>query len=237
MNLGSLPRRPLPRAVDAADGGNRSVMRTIRHLLFFATHELPTVDVRLYRHYSRQLRHSAQPSQARLWLLLYQPSQDGVVALSRTSAQIEAGACAWGDGTMQRALPAVMRSAARTSVGTPNPNHRRYFWFHSSLLLWNRTFGYAYANLQYMWRIEPDVLFAGSWSSLVRLTDAHSMDLVLPQLIRRVDQPLYPHWARNKHILKKTTFRDWVYSLVSIGRYSQSFMALMANKWASGVTG
>ncbi|KAL1522884.1 hypothetical protein AB1Y20_017849 [Prymnesium parvum] len=235
MNLGALPQRPLPAAVDGSEA-NATARRATRQILFFATHLLSPVDLRIFRHYSRQLRYASPPSFARLWLLLYQPAADGVHPLPHTSREIEAGACAWGDGALRLALPAVAASAAVAASSTPNANHRRYFWFHSSLLLWNRTFGYAYPSVRYWWRIEPDVLFAGSWSSLVRLAERRPTDLVLPQLTSHEAQPSYSHWVRNRHFLKQRPRREWVYSLVSIGRYSRHFMELMTSKWAAGIT-
>eukprot|EP00966_Prymnesium_polylepis_P009615 221900-Prymnesium_polylepis.1 len=241
--LRSLPRRYLPVAVPANEGGgaefqqNRSAQPHVRQLVFFATHVLAPLDIRLFRHYSRQLRYAQPPSMARLWVLLYRPDEEGVQALLEQSRDIEAGACVWGDGTVRRALPALAANAERDAANTPDPNHRRYFWFHSSLLLWNRTFGHAYPNVRYLWRVEPDVLFAGSWTSLLGLADRQEADLVLPQLTTHTAHPGYPHWGRNKHILADTPRDEWCYSLVSIGRYSLRFLDMMARKWVRGVTG
>ena len=272
LSLDVLPQRYLPLAVSASEAGpsagNRSAQPHVQQLVFFATHALTPLDVRLYRHYSRQLRYSQ--SRARLWVLLYQPAQDGVQSLPDASKEVEAGVCVWGDGTLRRALPALAARTAGASANTPDPNHRRYFWFHSSLLLWNRTFGHAYPNVRYLWRVEPDVLFAGSWTELVGLADRQqSVDLLLPHLTTHAAHPgvipcdpnpgpqagcphpsagsfdahsaphcgQYPHWGRNKHILRRIPREEWVYSLVSIGRFSRRFMELMARKWAAGIAG
>lgn len=161
MNLEVLPRRRLPPIVHDLEGGNLSAHRSTEQLIFFATHELTPVDVRLFRHYSRQLRYSAHPSLARLWVLLYRPAENGVGALIQESTMVEAGVCVWGNAAMQRALPALYTNATRISINTPNPNHRRYFWFHSSLLLWNRTFGHACAPLESRRPLPPRVLIGG----------------------------------------------------------------------------
>ena len=113
----------------------------------------------------------------------------------------------------------------------------RYFWFHASLLLWNATYGHAYPAVRYWWRIEPDVLFAGSWSYLLAIASRDTADLLLPQYTRWADHPNYPHWEWNAPILAGVPRSEWVYSLVSIGRYSMRFMRVMASKWAAGVAG
>lgn len=95
----------------------------------------------------------------------------------------------------------------------------------------------ADTNLRYWWRVEPDVLFSGSWASLIRFTDKHYADLLLPHLMSQEDEPRYPHWLRNRHLLRRTPRKEWVYSLVSVGRYSLRFMRMMTEKWASGVAG
>jgi hypothetical protein len=118
MNLNSLPRKPLPHA--ATEGAHR-----VEQLMFFATHEATEVDVRLFRHYSRQLRYLPSSSVlARLWVLLYQPSRDGVHSLDGPSQQAEAGVCAWGDGTLRQAMPLLAQRVSKASRLTHNTNHR-----------------------------------------------------------------------------------------------------------------
>ena len=137
LSLDVLPKRYLPLAVTASEAssstGNRSWQPHVQHLILFATHTLSPLDIRLYRHYSRQLRYD-QSTLARLWVLYYQPAQDGVQSLPDAAKEIEAGVCIWGDGTIRRALPALAARIAVASANTPDPNHRRYFWFHSSVL-------------------------------------------------------------------------------------------------------
>ena len=45
-----------------------------------------------------------------------------------------------------------------------------YYYMHGSLLLWNDTVGEAYPNYERIWRIEPDVFFSGSASTLIELS-------------------------------------------------------------------
>lgn len=124
---------------------------------------------------------------------------------------------------------------------------RRYFYFHSSLLLWNQSFGQHYPALRYMWRLEPDVLFAGSWATLLERTDPMTIshhpgrtttrdaDVLLPRVTLQDHDPGYPHWAFNHEYLKTVPSSKRAYSLVSIGRYSLRFLGHMALRWAAGL--
>ena len=58
----------------------------MEQIVFFATHQLTSVDLRLYRHYSRQLRHAG--SSSRLWVLHYRPQSAGVAVSDPTREQL-----------------------------------------------------------------------------------------------------------------------------------------------------
>lgn len=173
-----------------------TALHFVQHLLFFATHEMPDRDIRYYRHVSRQLK--LQPAaSARMWVLVYSSELDHVRASVPHSEQIDAGVAYWGDGALRRALPKLARAVnGPPATSERNPNHRRYYWFHSSLLLWNLTFGHAYPSLSYWWRIEPDVLFSGSWADLVMRSDYNpywrGVDLLLPRRAAPRQPPRQP---------------------------------------------
>mmetsp|Transcript_50982 Transcript_50982/g.108939 ORF Transcript_50982/g.108939 Transcript_50982/m.108939 type:complete len:320 (-) Transcript_50982:231-1190(-) len=227
--LNALPL-PDPAVEGAAD---------VEQIMFFASHSLDTVDARLYLHYSRQLRFALQPTRTRLWLLLYQSKLPDVRIAPAEATAIEGGACSWGDGALRAVFPRLA-SAIDTNADisrTPQVNHRRYWWFHASLLLWNRSFGHAYPRLRYWWRVEPDVLFSGSWADLLLRTSRRDEDVVLPRLISYAHDPTYPHWPLNQHLLRDVPNDQWLYSLVSIGRYSSRFIAHMAREWRAGAIG
>ena len=91
------------------------------------------------------------------------------------------------------------------------PNHQRYFWFHCCLKLWDLSFGHHYRP-RFWWRIEMDVLFAGSWSWLMERAALSSADLLLPSLVKH-DTPAgreYPHWVHNMAVLKDSPTAEWV---------------------------
>ena len=102
-----------------------------------------------------------------MWLMLYRQKETGVRPLTNISWVIEAGACVWGNGTVRRAWPSVFARTSEMAASTTDPNHRRYWWFHCTLLAWNHTYGHAYPKALFWWRVEPDVLVA-EWASFIR---------------------------------------------------------------------
>ena len=114
----------------------------------------------------------------------------------------------------------------------------RYFFFHASLLLWNVTYGDALPRVQYWWRIEPDVLFAGSLAQMVELASHVHVDLLLPNIQRESSWPDWPHWQRNRETVADVPTDKRFQSLVCLGRYSNSFLLdVMGPRWAVGLLG
>ena len=185
-------------------------------VIFFAAHgNLSVDDTRLLRHYSYQL---TQAKRVAMWVLLYRPEVDGMDILPAESTAVGAPVAAWGDGTLRRGVPLVA-AAIHTDAGlraTPNVNHRRYFWFHCSLRLWQLSFGHAAPRPRFWWRAELDVLFAGGWPWLLERATTSSADLLLPSLVglNTTAGLTYPHWARNSAVLSASPRKDWVYGRV-----------------------
>eukprot|EP00316_Scyphosphaera_apsteinii_P002174 CAMPEP_0119348752 /NCGR_PEP_ID=MMETSP1333-20130426/109205_1 /TAXON_ID=418940 /ORGANISM="Scyphosphaera apsteinii, Strain RCC1455" /LENGTH=288 /DNA_ID=CAMNT_0007361343 /DNA_START=418 /DNA_END=1281 /DNA_ORIENTATION=- len=196
-----------------------------------------------------------------MWVLLYQPKRAVVVADEEMSFAVEAGVCLWGDQALRIAFPQLAIAndthqglKATRSRFTTNGSQSmwRYYWFHASLVLWNLTFGVHFPRVTHWWRIEPDTLFAGGWPSLLlhlspqarkrrndsMLEQARHADVLLPHLITSsIDIESYPHWKYNLNVVAGVPRRLWTYSLVSIGRYSVSFMHAMTERWAQGTIG
>ena len=150
------------------------------------------------------------------------------------------------DLVIRVSTPAFCSAAAPCFCGTQaaelDPNHRRYYYFTASLLLWNQSLGMHFPQVKFWWRIEPDVAFSGAWSALLqRIDDAsagsHEADVLLPRVIPYRVDPGFPHYAKNLDVLQGLPKSSWCRSLVSIGRYSQRFMAHMAEVWHKGMIG
>ena len=178
----------------------------VDQLVFFATHQLDGVDVRLLRAFGNQLRSPRIHS----WLLL--KVDDGAATLggpeqSTTDVGLD-GAFSWTEDALFRAFPrlrglprhaeALARKAAAAAHASGSNEsgkqwwtNRRYWWLHASLALWNRTHGGRYASARYWWRIEPDVLYAGNLRSFVESTASFSADLVVPKLTTQAQDPEY----------------------------------------------
>ena len=214
-------------------------------------------DLRYFLHSARQLRRSSQ-----LWVLRFDVlrTTDTASVDLQTSAAIEGGVYDWGLGAIRRELPALgarmsshpglaadctedLAQRAKRRAGdnqfkcTPDPNHRRYWYFHASLVLFNRSLGHHYPRLQYVWRVEPDVLYSGAWGNLFARFDGTPVDLLLPHTITYGTEHHYPHWELSAESWRHLPRSDWAYSLVSVGRYSLNFLALLAARWRRGELG
>jgi len=58
--------------------------------------------------------------------------------------------------------------------------------------------------------------------------------VLLPKVISYTQHAQYPHWKSNMRFLGQVSEEQWVYSLVSVGRYSQRFMRYMRSRWELG---
>lgn len=204
-------------------------------------------DATLLTRYVQELR--AQPNTA-AWLLLYREGYDRFtrVHLGPSPRSPTCQSCAnptvsvWGDQAVWRRFPRL-EQAVRTHphIHKEATYLQRYYWFHASLAVWHDSFGACYPRLKYIWRLEPDVLFAGTMDQLVDLSSTERADVLLPEVQfasnGSVQSNHYHHFAYQ-------TFLDDVppervaWSLVSIGRYSMRFiMQNMASRWAVGVSG
>ena len=163
--------------------------------VFFATHEIEPNDERLL------LRYKTELAEVPLWILFLRPKSRQPLALQRLRT---AGVpnFVWNRHKIGSQLPRLAAALARAERDngsaysqTPEPNLKLYFFMHSALLLWLRAHGASYPRLRYMWRLEPDVLFAGPLSHLVSLAAQHvSADVLLPKLWLQENVP--PRSAR-----------------------------------------
>ena len=225
----------------------------VDQLVFFATHQLDGVDVRLLRAFGNQLRSPRIHS----WLLL--KVDDGAATLggpeqSTTDVGLD-GAFSWTEDALFRAFPrlrglprhaeALARKAAAAAHASGSNEsgkqwwtNRRYWWLHASLALWNRTHGGRYAGARYWWRIEPDVLYAGNLRSFVESTASFGADLVVPKLTTQAQDPEYGYWSFHADLLRAMPPTRRMYSLVALTRTTPRFISLLtAEYWERGIIG
>lgn len=116
-----------------------------------------------------------------------------------------------------------------------------YYWFHAALPLWNTRYGRCFPKLKYIWRMEMDVLWTGTFDTLISLASEDTRsDVLLPFT-----------WTENKtfatrgyFFFRAQPFLDsmpadiHVYSYVAVGRYSTKFLFnTMHSLWSAGVAG
>ena len=216
-------------------------------------------------------------SEISLWVLLYRsvnrfdgvaPSTAEVVRRDdvdaneqrRQSAAHGAEVAIWSERDVERVFPKVAHAIdrrwrhyrANTSHNDSNYLHN-YYWFHTSLLVWNATYGHAYPNARYFWRLEPDVLYAGR-DPLPSLVQRAAMtkvawDVLSPFVQPRNNTELFPetyvsrapykhHWDKNAELLEGVPPAKQVHVLVCANRYSASFLRdTMGSRWNHGVVG
>ena len=110
----------------------------------------------------------------------------------------------------------------------------RYYYYHSSLLLWFRRCGEMYPNVRFFWRLEPDAVYTGNMQTLLNISASVAADVMLPAYYKQRMVPGYPHWARNTEYLSRVPKPKWAWSLVSIGRFSRRYITdIMPRSWAS----
>ena len=175
----------------------------------------------------------------------------------QTSAAIEGGVYDWGLGAIRRELPAL---GARMSCTPGSPrtaedlaqrakaSGRQPVQVHAgpeppALLVLPRVarplqplLGHHYPRLQYV-GVEPDVLYSGAWGNLFARFDGTPVDLLLPHTITYGTEARYPHWELSAESWRHLPRSNWAYSLVSVGRYSLNFLALLAARWRRGELG
>lgn len=257
----------------------------VRQVVFIATHAVDEQDAVILQHYAKSVR---QMPDVALWLLLF---DNGVADVERYAAEVRSSESMhglpvglWGEGDVRRLYPrmhtSLQRSARNGSIelmgrsrhGPRNrgemPTYLRYYYFfHTSLLVWHAVHGHAFPHLKFVWRLEMDVLYAGSRSigGLVSqpMRSAHAeWDLLLPDISfrdtdksvmgahRDTDDKSYPHWRiaegvgalasrlpDEEAILRGVPRKQQAFALVCAGRFSMAFMRLMDARWKRGVIG
>ena len=213
----------------------------VDQVVFFASNAVSPSDEVLLRHYQRQLAAGATSMQvhAQLWLMLMVTPTYGAVELGeRTFESLGVPVLAWSEAGLHRGLPglaAAVPRSLRTMALEKDPNHARYFFFHATLLLWHQVCGAReYPRLRYVWRLEPDVVFAGSLASLLELSARAPADLLLPRYWSYEDtRGRYLHWNITDAAMQGVPLTDRFWSLVSISRLSLSFLTRwLALSWS-----
>ena len=236
---------PLTSPADQTEG------KPLRQALFFATHVLDSVDSKLIRH----LVHDLQPRpEARLFVLHFREQSNmsitELAALRTQATASDADVWLWNEDGLRHAFPRVASALANGTArgsfrGSSTRRQRtprafvRYHFFHASLSLWNLTFGHRWPSIEYFWRIEPDALFAGSLTDLLRLTSSVQKDVLLPSIVPKGPSNMaWPHWQRNADEFPDQPGALLHSSLVSFGRYSNRFLRdVMEVRWADGRLG
>lgn len=153
------------RVMDATSAG-------VTQIFFFATHMIPADDARIIRHYATELQAVVT---AHMWILLFRsptPRLSQADSLSRLRS-LGSPVCVWSKRdvfTTFPRLPQAIHSSKALNRTRQNeaPYIAQYFWFHASLAVWKAWHGASYPSARFFWRLEPDVLFAGSISTLLR---------------------------------------------------------------------
>jgi len=215
----------------------------VRHALFFATHVMDDPDTALVRDYVLDL--AQQKSAAKLSVLYYrpatspQPMSTGEAGDLRRVARLTGTTLhVWSEDDLFALFPALERSLSKSASLAQTPRaFKRYFFFHASLLLWNSTWGHLYPQLEYFWRLEPDALYAGRLSRMISSSAHVHADLLLPNIESESQTPDWPHWGRNHELIASVPARKRHMSLVSFGRYSGTFLRVLARQWEVGAVG
>ena len=179
---------------------DRTPIRTddVTQVVFFATNSVDLSDERLLRLYRDQLAGSTVLSQ--LWLLLM-VSPDGPQPFVRASADAARSPAAtlglpvfmWSERALHQRLPTLsdaINRSLRTLALEIDANHARYYYYHAALVLWHQVCGADFPRLQYLWRLEPDVVFSGDLATLLQVSARANADLLLPA-----------YWCARLHLL------------------------------------
>lgn len=224
-----------------------SKARDVEQLVFVSTNAVGPPDERMLRHMGSQLE-GTPALHAQLWLLLL-VDPEGPSPFERASARTKAEPAAslgcriflWTERALAARLPSLADAFNRT-LGTltmEEGNHALYHYLHAVLVLWNQLCGRDYPRLKYLWRLEPDVVFAGSLATLLEATARSEADVLLPaywsyaQSARR-----YRFWDNMAIPPELLPAEKRAWSMVNLGRYSLRFLAhWMPQIWRAGADG
>ena len=242
--------------------GRRAAPRAAREatdIVLLATHTVDATDARIWAHFSKDM--AANLPTASLWLLYFHDMQweAGWLSLGRYASSLARTAaeqrkwqathrmevCIWSPLDVARLFPALLATVRAGGGGLsqePAVHEQRYYWFHSSLAVWDAVYSHAYTSVRYIWRIEPDVLLASMagapLSPLIGLAGSSTADVLLPRLTSQAQDRWYPHFYRMDEGLAGIALERRMWGLVSVGRYSSSYLrTLRDDYWAHGIVG
>ena len=181
------------------EGEDQQANRSYSDAVLIGAHTpVQAVDLHIWRVHARQLDSS---SSARLWVLLLAQEPEPT---KLPWADRELPVCVWRYEHALWRLPKLATALADPlgpAAREVDPHLRRYYYMHTSLLLWWEAAGHRVPSLRFIWRVEPDVLFSGPWPTLLRLANASDADLLLPgyKLERRFPAEFY-HWQANANM-------------------------------------
>lgn len=210
-------------------------------LVFLASHVADGAIATTLSQMSRDL--ARLPEQTRPWLLLFN-NDDGPPDSAATERwrALDAHVYPWSLAQVFHLFPRLEANfrSSRAVFFSTSQYLQNYFLFHTSLVLWHRSFGAGYPHLRHVWRVEPDVaLFGhGGWAALLARAARLSTDVLLPRLTRESDSDgrYRSHWQLNSAYTRHVdpSLRAW--SLVCVGRYSLAFLHdIMTPQWEAGV--
>jgi len=200
----------------------------------------------VFRQLARELTELAAGggSKAQLWAVVYDKDSTSVrMEYHQELAQelSPGGWAVWGDRALDGIFPRLTRSVVRHRGATIETPHYLglYYFLSAALGMWDRTFGKGYPSLKYWWRMEPDMLFSGSFGAFIRLTTEQTVaDCVLSgPFISQRQMLQYPHWQLNPDALANTPEESRLWSIMAIGRYSRHMMDLLGASWDAGLMG
>ena len=217
---------------------SRAQPAQVTQILFFASHEIDQADSRILDHYRVQL---ARALQAELWLILLADADGRLPTTTEMFVPRTLPRFVWTERALHEAFPALataVRNSLAVLASEPIANHARYYFYHSSLLLWHRHCGAEYPSVKFLWRIEPDVVFLGRMSALLEFSGGIDADLLVPELhTYQSTARQYDHWELNNASLAalQVPRQKWTWSLVSISRTTPRFLTeVMPRAWESG---
>lgn len=231
---------------------------TVQQIIFIATHQLSSVDKRLIDHYSSNDLQRLPSS--RLWVLMFQDETQ--LSAPTPLPFISAPICVWDRKAIFDLFPRLRNTTRlierQTRAASPARSERYfhlYFFMHTALAVWHRSFGSVFPRLRYFWRIEPDVLVSSpeGWAGMLQRTSSDVADVLVPAIEYEPNtsarvRPTFCFGRTRSHcfrqgssayrVLSGGTWPQRLWSLVSVGRFSTRFvLGLMARQWSSGALG